>query len=95
MNDLGLYMSCFTILMLFVMLVYILLQKNKKQLHYVFLLIVIEVFIWAGAVVARGLSASNPQMLVFWENITYIGAGMVPVCLILLARAYSGKILTK
>ncbi len=95
MNDLGLYMSCFTILMLLVMLVYILLQKNKKQLHYVFLLIVIEVFIWAGAVVARGLSTSNPQMLVFWENITYIGAGMVPVCLILLARAYSGKILTK
>ncbi len=94
-DHLGLYTTCFTILMLFIMFVYILLAKNKGQLHYVFILIVVEVFIWAGAVIAHGLSAGNQDMLVFWENITYIGAGMVPVSLIILAKAYSGKGLTK
>lgn len=96
MDDyLGLYITCFTILMLFIMFVYILLAKNKKQLHFVFILIVIEVFIWAGAVIARHLSADNQVMVIFWENATYIGAGMVPVSLIILAKAYSGKGLTK
>ena len=94
-DHLGLYTTCFTILMLFIMFVYILLAKNKGQLHYVFILIVVEVFIWAGAVIAHGLSVGIQDMLVFWENITYIGAGMVPVSLIILAKAYSGKGLTK
>ncbi len=93
--ELGFYTTCFSILVLFIMFVYLLLAKSKKQLHYVFILIVIEVFIWAGAVIARGLSSGNPIMLVLWENITYIGLAMVPVSLIILARAYSGKGLTK
>jgi signal transduction histidine kinase len=70
-------------------------MKNKRQLHYVFILVIVEVFIWSGSVFARGLSAGNQDMVVFWENITYIGIGMVPVCLILLARAYSGKNVNK
>ncbi len=95
--DLGFYTTCFTIVMLFIMFVYIMLTEKKRGLHYVFIMIVVEVFIWAGAVIARGLSGDNQTMVVFWENITYVGAAMVPVSLIILAKAYSqsGKGLTK
>ena len=92
---LGFYAICVTFLMLIVMFVYTLLLENKKQLHYVFILIIVELFIWSGSVLARGLSADNQNMVVFWENITYIGISMVPVSLILLARAYSGKNVSK
>jgi len=91
----GFYAICVSFLMLVVMFVYTLLLENKKQLHYVFILIIVELFIWSGSVLARGLSVDNQNMVVFWENITYIGISMVPVSLILLARAYSGKHVSK
>jgi len=91
----GFYTTCFTIVMLVIMFVYIMLAENKRGTHYVFIMAVVEVFIWSGAVLARGLSADNPTMVAFWENVTYIGAGLVPVSLVMLARAYSGKELNK
>jgi two-component system sensor histidine kinase HupT/HoxJ len=92
---LGFYAICVTFLMMIVMFVYTVSLENKRQLHYVFILVIVELFIWSGSVLARGLSAGNQDMVMFWENVTYIGAAMVPVCLILLARAYSGKTVTK
>lgn len=94
-SDVGFYTTCFTILMLVIMFVYIMLSENKRVIHYVFIMAVVEVFIWAGAVIARSLSSGNQDMVEFWENVTYIGAAMVPVSLIILARAYSGRELTK
>jgi signal transduction histidine kinase len=92
---LGFYTTCFTIVMLVIMFVYIMRVENKRSTHYVFIMAVMEVFVWAGAVIARSLSGGNQDMLVLWENVTYIGLAMVPVSLIMLARAYSGKELNK
>lgn len=83
------YITCVTIVLLTVMAVYIITAKNKKTLHYIFLMVVIEVFIWAGAVLMKGLFADNQTMAIFWENVTYIGSAFVPVSLIFLGKAYS------
>jgi two-component system sensor histidine kinase HupT/HoxJ len=92
---LGFYTTCFTIVMLVIMFVYIMLAENKRSIHYVFIMAVVEVFVWAGAVIARTLSGDNQDMVILWENVTYIGIAMAPVSLIMLARAYSGKELNK
>ena len=58
-------------------------------MHYIFLLIILEIFIWNGAAILRGVFGSNLANFIIWENITYIGAATVPVSLIFLGIAYA------
>ncbi|MBT7123487.1 MAG: hypothetical protein HN948_10810, partial [Clostridia bacterium] len=83
------YITCGTIVMLVLMGIYIAMAKKKKILHFIFLLIIIEIFIWNGAAIMRGAFGSNLANFIIWENITYIGAAAVPVSLIFLGIAYA------
>ena len=82
------YVSIATSLILTAMMVYILKARNKGIMHYSLLTIIIEVLIWTVAVLMRGLCIENQQMVVFWENITYIGIALLPVSVIILADSY-------
>lgn len=83
------YITCATIPILALMTYYIVSAKNKKILHYMFLMIILEIFVWNGAAVLRGLAGENQNLFIIWENVTYVGAAFVPVSLILLGRAYA------
>ncbi len=62
------YISMLTSLMLIGLMVYILRAENKGAMHYIFLTVILEVLIWTLAVVMRGVSADNQQMVIFWEK---------------------------
>lgn len=83
------YITCGTIVLLVIMGLYIAMAKNKKILHYIFLMIIFLIFIWNGAAILRGIFGSNRESFKIFENITYIGAANVPVALIFLGIAYA------
>jgi len=68
--------------------------KNKKPLHYYFLLSVLQVLIWTLAVIFQALS-KNSDVWKFWERFSYIGSATIPASLIFLGKAYSEKPITK
>lgn len=86
--DPAFYITCATIPVLALMTYYIVSAKNKKILHYMFLMIILEIFVWNGAAVLRGLADTKIHFII-WENVSYVGAALVPVSLILLGRAYA------
>ncbi len=83
------FITCGTIVLLVLMGIYIASAKKKKILHFIFLLIILEIFIWNGAAILRGVFGASLQNFIIWENITYIGAAAVPVSLIFLGIAYA------
>jgi len=83
------FITCGTIVLLVMMGIYIATAKKKKIMHFIFLLIIIEIFIWNGAAILRGMFGSNLASFIIFENITYIGAATVPVSLIFLGIAYA------
>ncbi len=97
MYSIPFYITCVTIIMLIIMGTYIASSKHKKVLHYVFVMVVIEVFVWNGAVLLQGVFSDNRALFLIFEKSTYIGSAFVPVSLIFLGRVYgqSGKGLTK
>ena len=85
------YITCATIALLVLMGIYIGMAKNKRTLHFIFMMAIIEIFIWNGAAILQTLFMDNPQMYIVWENLTYIGSAGVPVTLLIMGRAYSQK----
>lgn len=83
------YITCCTIVLLVIMGIYIAMAKNKKILHYIFLMIIFLISIWNGAAILRGIFGYNENYFRIFENITYIGAANVPVTLIFLGIAYA------
>ncbi len=83
------YLTCATSLILILMSVYIITRKNKSAMHYVFLMVIIQIFIWTVAVMLQGVFIEDKAQYVIWENITYIGAAFAPVSLILLGQAFA------
>jgi hypothetical protein len=71
--------------------------KNKTALHYNFLIAFIAVIIWSLTVMFKDVYGSAGPQVIFWENMTYIGAATVPVGVLILAKSYaqSGKGFTK
>jgi two-component system sensor histidine kinase HupT/HoxJ len=80
-----------TVIMLLAMLAYILRAKNKRPLHYIFILIIAVLLIWNGAVLMEGFYEKGSAQWMMWENVTYFGSAFVPVCLVLLSLAYGSK----
>ena len=80
------YVICVSIVLLFVMGVYIVLSKKKSSLHYIFLMSVIEVFIWSGAVLMQAFSTQDS---ILYTKIVYFGAAFLPVSLVILGRTYA------
>ncbi len=95
--DPSFYITCATSVLLIFMCVYLALAKNKKPLHYHFITIVVQIFIWTLAVILLGLAykQGNKEAWKFWEKVTYIGSATIPVSLIFLGKVYSDKQLTK
>lgn len=86
------YLTCGTSLILLVMCIYILTRRNKGVMHYSLLMFSIEVLLWTVAVMLQGtLGENNEAQHIFWEKVTYFGSALVPVSLVLLARAYAGS----
>jgi hypothetical protein len=89
------YMTCTTSFALILMCIYLASAKNKKPLHYHFLTVVIQIFIWTLAVIVQGLVSDNSKINIFFENVSYFGSAVIPVSLIFLGKAYSETALTK
>ncbi|MGI6160735.1 MAG: histidine kinase N-terminal 7TM domain-containing protein [Christensenellales bacterium] len=91
MNELWLYVLCITTLFLIGLLVYILSIKKRSILHNVFLTIVIELIIWSVAVIFESLAANigDADMIMFWENMTYLGSALAPVSLLVLGLVFA------
>jgi len=83
------YITCGTVLLLISMGIYILRAKQRTTLHYVLLMVIAEIFVWNGAVLMQGLFGHIRELYIFWENVTYLGASLVPVGLFILARTYA------
>lgn len=77
-----------TILALCGLLLYLLSIKGKQPLHYIFLLTTVALLVWHVAVVLGGIYAGNAESFVFFDNFTYFGAAIIPVCLLMLGAAY-------
>ncbi|MGI6168580.1 MAG: histidine kinase N-terminal 7TM domain-containing protein [Christensenellales bacterium] len=80
-----------TVVMLIGMLIYILRAKNKRALHYIFILVIAVLLIWNGAVFMGGFHEVGSEQWLMWEKATYFGSAFVPVCLVLLGLAYGSK----
>ena len=89
MNTASFYITCGTIVLLLLMVIYIATAKNKKILHYLLLVSILAMFIWNSAMILRGIFQSDLQSYIIFENITYIGSALVPVMLILIGIAYA------
>ena len=89
MNSIAFYISCATMLILALIAVYIATRKNKKKLHFLMLTIILEIFIWTGAVILQSVFQSSPETVMIFENLTYIGSAFVPVTMVLLGVAYA------
>ncbi|MGI5849774.1 MAG: histidine kinase N-terminal 7TM domain-containing protein [Christensenellales bacterium] len=83
------YVTCATSFALIMMSAYIITRQNKSTLHYIFLLVILEVFIWTGAVMIQGLLKYDQQQFVIWEKVTYFASALMPVSLIILAKVYA------
>lgn len=91
LNSIPFYITCGTIFVLVLMVWYIAAAKNKKILHYILLMIILEIFIWNSAMILRGIAVydNNENLFTIFENLTYIGSAFVPVALIYLGVAYA------
>jgi two-component system sensor histidine kinase HupT/HoxJ len=83
------YLMGLTCLVLILMSIYILTRKNKRALHYTFLVLIIEILITTIAVMVQGLFSKNEAQFIFWENMSYVGSAFMPVSLIFLGKAYA------
>ncbi len=91
------YITCGTVFLLMIMAAYIISMKRKTILHFSFLTVLIQVFIWSITVILKGIFSDTNAQTVFWENLTYIGAATAPVGVFILAKSYaqSGRGFTK
>jgi len=76
------------LIMLVAMLCYVFFAKEKKTIHYLFIMIIIELIIWNTAVLIGNYLAFDPQLSVFVDNFAYFGAAFVPVTMLLLGLTY-------
>lgn len=83
------YLTCATSLVLILMCVYIVTRRNKSSLHYIFLMIIIEILVWTVAVMLQGVFKDDRVQFVLWENVTYFGSALSPVSFILLGYAFA------
>lgn len=70
------------------MLCYVFFAKEKTTLHYLFIMIIIELIVWNTAVLASNYVAQDVRLSVFFDNFAYFGAAFVPATLLLLALVY-------
>ena len=84
------YFSFFTLTALAGMFAYIVTRKEKKQMHYIFILIVLQLFVWHFAVIMQTLFHQTEQAYIFWENASYLGSAGASVSMLLLAMSYGG-----
>ena len=63
-------------------------STTKTILHYVFIALIIQLLIWNGAVFAGNLVYNDPELFVFVDNFTYVGAVFVPVTFLVLGLSY-------
>jgi two-component system, NtrC family, sensor histidine kinase HupT/HoxJ len=84
------YIMCVTTLILILMSIYILTRRNKSVMHYSLLMISIGAVVLTVTVTIQGFAQDVPQFM-FWEKLTYLFPTLMPVALILLARAYRGS----
>lgn len=83
------YISFLTIFIQALMFAYIVRTKNKKLLHYIFLIYVVEMFVWIVAVMLQSIFGSNPDLYILFENLTYLASAFLPVHFIILGLAYA------
>ena len=76
------------LIVLVAMLCYVFFSKEKKTLHYLFIMIIVELIIWNTAVLIGNYVAFDPQLTVFVDNFAYFGAAFVPVTMLMLGLAY-------
>lgn len=81
-----------SICVLVVMMFLIIIAKNKTQLHYIFLFVIIEAIIWVLFVFLEiyliSLDLSNPVIFQM-DYLTYIGISTLPVQILLTGRAFA------
>jgi two-component system sensor histidine kinase HupT/HoxJ len=83
------YITFAVCIILILMIIYIGTRKNKRALHYSFLMVIIEILIWSAAVMMQDIFKGDENQFIFWENMSYFGSAFVPVSLIFLGRAYA------
>lgn len=83
------YLMGVTCLILILMTIYIYTRRNKRALHYSFLMIIVEIFVMTVSVMVQGLFSENEAQFRFWENMSYVGSAFLPVNLIFLSKAYA------
>lgn len=84
----------FLLLLLSVMLIsligaYIFRMKNKQQIHYVFLLNVLFMFIWSICRLIQMTVRDNKELVILFEHISYIGVILVPISLLFSGIIYA------
>lgn len=80
-------MAVMTVVLL-IMLRFVARSTAKTTLHYVFIAFIIQLLVWNSAVLAGSLVYNDPELFVFVDNFTYVGAVFVPVTLLFLGLAY-------
>lgn len=88
---LSFYLVCLTMVVLIGIFIYTLRAKRRGVLQVVFMMILVELFLWQGAVILETLLGTTVRARLFWDNLTYIGSAFVPVSMLLLGLAYGGE----
>ncbi len=68
---------------------YIFRMKNKQQIHYVFLLNVLFMFIWSICRLIQISVQENKELVILLEHISYIGVILVPISLLFTGIIYA------
>lgn len=94
--DLPVIIVLMTMVGLVFMGVYVLTMKHKSIMTYLIAFSILQIIIWDFAVIMAGFS-ENLQMVLFWDNLTYLGSSFVAVSLAFIAIAFgsNGTGLTK
>ncbi len=88
-NDILFYMLFVSAALLLVLFLYILRYKNRSQIHYVFLSTLGFLFIWCFTLIIESyVSRVNSNLVMIFENISYIGICFTPVTLLLTGIIY-------
>ncbi|MEL7609111.1 MAG: histidine kinase N-terminal 7TM domain-containing protein [Bacillota bacterium] len=89
MGSLTYYLVGITMLMLVVLAVIVGLRKKKSMLHYLFLALVIQLFIWSAAACFESIVGESNHLYLIFEKLTYIGSATVPVTMLLISLSYA------
>ena len=75
-----------------IMMIFIIMAKNKTQLHYIFLIAIVEIFVWCFSVFLEAYFAGidmNSPLVMQLEYSTYVGGCLLPVQIFLIGRSFA------